>query len=118
MNTKKFAHRFLLAAVAGIFTAIAPAMTQNVSESELLFRQALHKQQVEGDLASAMKLYQNIASSKTADRAVKAKALLQLAACYETLGKQAETVYQQIVRDFADQPAAAQARAKLVALRP
>src|SRR5262249_39701565 len=105
-------------AVAGIVTAIAQAMSQNVSGSELLFRQALPKQQVEGDLASAMKLYQNIASSKTADRAVKARALLQLAACYETLGKQSATVYQQIVRDYSDQPAANQAKAKLAALRP
>src|SRR5262249_13022450 len=31
---------------------------------------------------------------------------------------QSERVYQQIVRDFADQPAASQARAKLAALRP
>src|SRR4029450_6606334 len=104
MNTRKLAQRFCIAAIAAMLTVVSPAMAQKVSESELLYREALHKQQVEGDLASAIKLYQNLASSKTADRAVKAKALLQLAACYEALGRQAESVYQQIVRDFADQP--------------
>ena len=118
MNTYKLAQRFCVAAIAAMLTVVSPAMPQKVSESELVFREALHKQQVEGDLASAIKLYQNLASSKTADRAVKAKALWQLAGCYEALGKQAETVYLQIVREFGDQPAATQARAKLDALRP
>src|SRR5262245_15438415 len=118
MNTHQLAQRFCIAAIAAMLTVVTPAMPQKVSQSELVFREALHKQQVEGDLASAINLYQNLASSKSADRAVKAKALLQLAGCYEALGKQAETVYQQIVREFADQPAAIQARARLAALRP
>jgi Tol biopolymer transport system component len=48
---------------------------------------------------------------------VRAKALLHLAGCYEKLGQQAQSVYQQIVRDFADQPAAAQARTRLAAMK-
>jgi tetratricopeptide (TPR) repeat protein len=51
---------------------------QKISEAELQLRAASHKQSVEGDLAGAIKLYESIVSSKTADRAVKAKALLQL----------------------------------------
>jgi Tol biopolymer transport system component len=43
--------------------------------------------------------------------------LLRLAGCYEKLGQQAQKVYEQVVRDFADQPAAAQARSRLAALR-
>jgi Tol biopolymer transport system component len=117
MKEHKFAQRFFTVAIAAL-TLFSLGFAQKVSESELQFREALHKQQVQGDLASAIKLYQSLASSKTADRALKAKALLQLADCYETLGRQAESVYQQIVRDFADQPAATQARAKLAAMRP
>lgn len=94
-------------------------LAQKLSDAELLFRDAQHKQQVERDLTGAIKLYEGIAASKTADRAVKAKALLQLATCYELLGRQAETVYDQIVRDYKDQPAVvAQAQAKLAALHP
>src|SRR5215831_2498334 len=121
MKTHRLTRRFLITAVfiaGAILTIVSYSTAQKVSESELQFREALHKQQVTGDLPAAIKLYQNIAASKTADRAVRARALLQLAGCYEALGKQAETIYQQIVRDFADQPAASQARAKLAALRP
>src|SRR5438132_3133359 len=121
MKTHQLTRRFLITAgfIAGaILTMVSYSTAQKVSESELQFREALHKQQVQGDLPAAIKLYQNIAASKTADRVVKARALLQLAACYEKLGQQSEGVYQQIVRDFADQPAASQARAKLAALRP
>ena len=121
MKTHQLTRRFLITAgfIAGaILTMVSYSTAQKVSESELQFREALHKQQVGGDLPAAIKLYQNIAASKTADRAVKARALLQLAACYEKLGQQSERVYEQIVRDFADQPAASQARAKLAALRP
>jgi Tol biopolymer transport system component len=121
MRTHQLTRRFLITAVfiaGAILTIVSYSTAQKVSQSELQFREALHKQQVVGDLPAAIKLYQNIAASKTADRAVKARALLQLAACYEKLGQQSERVYQQIVRDFADQPAASQARAKLAALRP
>src|SRR3989442_8266113 len=116
MKTHQLTRRFLITAgfIAGaILTMVSYSTAQKVSESELQFREALHKQQVGGDLPAAIKLYQNIAASKTAERAVKARALLQLAACYEKLGQQSERVYEQIVRDFADQPAASQARAKL-----
>jgi Tol biopolymer transport system component len=121
MKTHQLIRRFLITAgfIAGaILTMISYSTAQKVSESELQFREAVHKQQVRGDLPAAIKLYQNIAASKTADRAVKARALLQLAECYEKLGQQSERVYEQIVRDFADQPAATQARTKLAALRP
>ncbi len=78
---------------------------------------AIAKEQVDGDLKSAIGIYQRIAAEGSAPRDVRAKALLHLAGCYEKLGQQAQTVYQQIVRDFADQPAAVQARARLTALK-
>ncbi len=90
---------------------------QNVSPADLLLQEARHKQQVEGDLSGAIKIYQQIANTKNGDRAIIAKALLGLASCYEKQGKLSETVYQQIVHDFPDQPAAGEARRKLAALR-
>lgn len=118
MKARKLTQTFLIAAaISAILVMTSHFAAQNVSESELRYREALRKQQVDGDLPVAIKLYQGIVGSKTADRTVKAKALLQLAVCYETLGKESQTVYQQIVRDFADQPAAAQAKAKLAVLR-
>src|SRR5262245_52491926 len=110
--------RVVIAALAAVLQLAFSIAAQNVSQVELQFRAALHRHQVEGDLAGAIELYKSVASSKTAERAVKAKALLQLAACYEKLGQESRAVYQQILRDFFDQPEAKTARAKLDALKP
>jgi len=77
----------------------------------------IEKEDVDGDLKSAMDIYQKIAADASAPRDVRAKALLRLAGCDEKLGKQARQVYEQIVHDYADQPAAAQARNRLALLK-
>jgi Tol biopolymer transport system component len=96
------------------------AAQNNVSEAELQFREALHKQQVEGDLNGAVKMYQSLIAAKTTDRVVKAKALLQLAIAYQALGRQSEALsfYEQIVRNFGDQPAVTKAKKRIEDLRP
>jgi hypothetical protein len=78
---------------------------------------AIAKEQVDGDLKTAIAIYQEIAADTSAPRDVRAKALLHLVRCYEKLGQQAQTVYRQIVRDFGDQPEASQALARLAALK-
>jgi hypothetical protein len=118
MTTSHSTPRLLAAVFLAALTLTAPLAAQRVAEPELLLREAIHKQQVEGDLPGAIKLYQQIVAAKSASRSVTARALLELAGCYEKLGQQSATVYQQIVRDFGDQPAAVQARARLAALRP
>jgi hypothetical protein len=75
------------------------------------------KEEVDGDLKSAMEVYQKIAADSSAPRDVRAKALLHIGGCYEKLGKQARQVYEQVVRDYADQPAASQARTRLALLK-
>jgi Tol biopolymer transport system component len=114
MKTKThFNYFWMAAAIAVLLFATLGTLAQQVSKSELQYRDALNKEQIQGDLNGAIKIYQGIADSKNADKAVRAKALLQLAGCYEKLGKQAESVYLRIVNEFADQPAAAQAKARL-----
>jgi hypothetical protein len=78
---------------------------------------AIAKEQVDGDLKTAIAIYKKIAADTSAPRDMRAKALLHLARCYEKLGQQAQTVYRQIVSDFGDQPEAAQARARLAVLK-
>src|ERR1700683_3706392 len=103
--------------LAGLLSefAVAPLHAQTSPAVEL--QAAMTKEQVDGDLKTAVAAYQKIAADKSAPRDVRAKALLHLAGCYEKQGQQAQSVYQQIVRDFADQPAATQARARLAALK-
>jgi len=114
---QKFIRQLLVATIAAIFAMAPYAAAQKVGESELRFQDALRKQQVEGDLDGAIKLYQSIITSKTTEQVVLAKALLQLAIAYETTGKQSQTLYERIVREFKDQPAYKVARTKLDALR-
>ena len=77
----------------------------------------IEKEDVDGDLKSAMDIYQKIAADTSAPRDVRAQALLRLAGCDEKLGHQAKQVYEQIVHDYADMPAAAQARNRLASLK-
>jgi hypothetical protein len=78
----------------------------------------IEKEDVDGDLKSAMEIYEKVASDKSAPREVRAKALLRLAGCDEKLGRQAKQVYEQIVHDYADQPASAPARKRLALTSP
>lgn len=83
-----------------------------------LFQRALAKERAEGQLAEAIKIYERIVKEYASDRALAAKALLQLGVCYEKLGDAgARKAYEQLVRDFADQrESAASARARLAAM--
>ena len=105
---------YLLVIVASLVTT--PAFGQ--SSAAVRLEGGIAKEDVDGDLKSAIDIYQKIAADVSAPRDVRSKALLRLAGCYEKLGRQATQVYEQVVRDFADQPAATQARNRLAALRP
>jgi len=101
--------------IVGSLAGVPPAFAQTPSAGVQL-EAGIAKEEVDGDLQSAMEVYRGIATDSSAPRDMRAKALLRLAGCYEKLGRQARQVYEQIVRDFADQPAAAQARSRLTAL--
>jgi Tol biopolymer transport system component len=105
---------FLLITLSSVLV-VRPAFGQ--SSSGVRLEAGIAKEEADGDLKAAMTVYQQIASDSAAPRAVRAKALLRLARCDEKLGQQARQLYEQIVRDYADQPVAAQARNRLVALK-
>ena len=73
---------------------------------------------VKGDLRAAIEQYKTIAAGR--DRALAAKALMRMAECYQKLGDtEAQKIYEQVLRDFADQrDAAAEARTRLTSLQP
>lgn len=94
-----------------------PALTQSGYE---LYQQALVKERSSGQIQEAITLYQRIVSGATTDRALVAKALIQLGHAYETLGKSdASRAYARVLNEFGDQKdQAAEARMRLAALRP
>ncbi len=108
---------YLLLTMASLVLA-RPATAQSTPVAAGVRLEAgIEKEDVDGDLKSAMDIYQKIAADTSAPRDVRAKALLRLAGCDEKLGRQAKQVYEQIVHDYADQPAAAQARNRLALLK-
>lgn len=89
------------------------AEAQAPPSAGVLLQGGIEKEEVDGDLKLAMEIYQKVAADVSASRDVRARALLRLAECDEKLGRQPKQVYEQIARDFGDQPAAAQARLRL-----
>jgi Tol biopolymer transport system component len=84
-----------------------------------LFQQALVKERTAGDLNAAIALYQTIVQKHASDRALVAKALVQIGACYEKLGSgDAIKTYERVVREFSNEKeSVATARSRLAALQ-
>jgi Tol biopolymer transport system component len=97
--------------------AISPALPQRGGAAEAQFQAAQHKEQVEGDLRTAIQLYQKVADSKDSSRAIAAQALLRVGSCYETLGSaEARKAYERVLRQYSDQPQfVSEARSRLAA---
>src|SRR5450759_2911207 len=107
-------------AIALVLCALSAGMVAGQSGHDL-FQQALVKERADGNLAEAIKLYQRVVSEFAQDRALSARALVQIGQCYEKLGeaqaKEARATYERVVREFGDQVEfVAQARVRLAAL--
>jgi Tol biopolymer transport system component len=93
----------------------APVQAQRNGRAEMLLEAARQKETLEGDLKGAIRQYEEIVKRHPGDRAVAAKALIQMAECYQKLGDaESRKIYERVVKDYADQKeAVAIARAKL-----
>ncbi len=89
---------------------------QKGGQQEVSLQRAIQTEMVDGDLRSAIEMYQKLAQSR--DRAIAAKALVRMGQCYEKLGDaEARKAYERVVRDFGDQKDLAEtASARLAAL--
>jgi Tol biopolymer transport system component len=108
---------YFLLAVGSLISSPAAYAQAAPPAAGVQLQAGIEKENVDGDLKTAMGIYEKIAADASAPREVRAKALLRLAGCDEKLGKQAKQVYEQILHDYADQPAATQARSRLAAIR-
>ena len=105
----------LVLAFAFALAPMVPAM-EDKKANELL-QSGLTMETVQGDIKGAIALYERAAREAGANRSLAAKAQMRLGAAYQKLGDaQARTVYERVVRDYADQPEAVEARARLNAL--
>ena len=87
---------------------------------DVRFRAAKQKETVEGDLRSAIRMYQEVADSRESSRDLAAQALLRMGRCYEKLGSsESKKAYERVVRQYGDQAqVAGEARQRLAALQP
>ena len=101
-NSKKFL--FCLFA-----TLVILLLTTGVSSSQQaagqLFEKALYAEEIKGDLAEAVKIYQQILEDSPGNRQVSARALLHIGMCYEKLGSgQALQAYRDLISKYSEQP--------------
>ena len=75
-------------------------------EAEKLYQKGLVKEEGEGSLQEAIDIYNQVVENTSADRSLRAKALLHIGICYEKLGQEnAKRIYRKLITDFADQEA-------------
>ncbi len=110
--------RFLAATILAGSLAASFAIAQKDDQAEVLMQAANHKQLVEGQLEEAIQIYKRIVQEHSGNRALAAKALLEMGQCYEKLGNtEARKAYERLLRDYADQSdQVAAARRRLAAL--
>jgi Tol biopolymer transport system component len=80
-----------------------PAVAQE-REAEVALQQAMHVEQVEGDLERAISLYKELVESFPTARDVAAQAQLHIGLCYEKLGlTEAREAYRSVIDGFPEQ---------------
>jgi Tol biopolymer transport system component len=110
------------ALIAALLLAVAlaagAAAQKKPATAEELLGAALHQEEVEGNLERAIATYKKVLAEAGANRALAARALVQIGQCYEKLGSaEARKAYERVVREYADQPESSKvARERLSAL--
>jgi Tol biopolymer transport system component len=99
-----------------MFIGVSSGYAQQTAEQ--LYQSGLYKEEIEGKLDAAIKIYETIINQYPDNRSVAAKTQLHIGLCYEKLGNvQARKAYELVVRDYADQAdVAAEARIRLTSL--
>jgi Tol biopolymer transport system component len=93
-----------LTAILCSFIGLGNLANIQAQNSEKLFSQGMMKEEGTGNLKEAIDTYNKIVNNVSADRTLRAKALLQVGICYEKLGNQkARKSYQKLIAEFADQ---------------
>lgn len=110
----------LVAALAAAVLLTINLSAQNVSPEERQFQRAVRVEQGDGNLDEAIKIYEGLIARGSRDAGVTRRALLRLAAIYETRGKQSgddsAALYRRLVAEFPNSDEATRARQKIAEL--
>jgi len=109
-------HKFIVVVLVLAFILVSTGYGQQTAEQ--LYQSALYKEEIEGELDAAIKIYETIIKQYPENRPIAAKAMLHSGICKERLGmKEAQKAYESVVRDYADQvEIVSQARVRLAVL--
>ncbi len=100
-----------------VLAGIAVPSRASAQSGNDLFQQALAKERAEGKLREAVLLYETIVKGFPADRELVARSLVQMGRVHERMGgNDARRAYERVVRDYSDQPAAAEAKRRIAVL--
>jgi Tol biopolymer transport system component len=103
MNRKRVFARLAAILLIAAFMLVTQAVLPQESADEL-YQAALLKKEAEGDLNAAVQLFQKIVATFAQNRAIAAKAELQIGLCYEKLGlTQARDAFQRVVEKYPEQ---------------
>jgi len=95
-------HQFIIVVLFFAFSMVPAGYSQQTAEQ--LYQSALYKEEIEGELDAAIKIYGTIIKQYPDNRPVAAKALLHSGICKERLGmNEAQKAYERVVREYTDQ---------------
>lgn len=94
--------RILFLTALGLFFLIGNLSSQQTAEE--LFEKAMVMEEAQGDLQSAIELYERVLNQYPENRQIAARAQLHIGLCYEKLGLQeAPKAFQKVLDDFPEQ---------------
>lgn len=113
---KSLTPRFVAAATVALMLALAAPAAESLS---LLLQKGIFAEETEGNLESAIKIYEQIAAESAANRTLATQAQFRLAVCFQKQGKKPEAV--RVLNGLIQQPEvdagiSQKARAMLVAM--
>lgn len=102
-----------------VLTLVTHVIVKAQTDPEELLQSGVYKEEVEGELEGAIKIFEKIIAEHSQNRPVAAQALLHLGLSYEKLGNlKAEDAYQRLIKEFADQHSmVSEARMRLQKMR-
>ena len=93
-----------MALVLTVLVAASLTAGQTADRVEVLLKATMHQELVDGDLEAAIEQYKGIVARPAGNRALAAKALLQMGRAYEKLGRsEASVANERVLRDYAEQ---------------
>jgi len=111
-------HQIVLTCVLAVTISLAPQLHAQQS-AEQLYQSGVYKEEVEGELESAIEIFKQVVENHPQNRPIAAQALLHLGSSYEKLGNlMAQDAYQRLISEFGDQQTiVSEARMRLQEIR-